>query len=510
MAGRYWLVVLCAVPSLAVAFTLKTLIMPGKVIEAHADVEEACETCHEDAESETQEELCLGCHVEVRTDILAGAGLHGRHPDVKGGGCYTCHDEHEGRAADITSLDITAFAHVHTDFPLLGAHGQVDCAGCHAAGTEFRDTPRTCIGCHAGDDAHDGALAQTCEGCHNATAWRTTSFVHSRVFALTGKHAATPCAGCHENDSFAATPKQCGACHTGDDVHRGRNGAECGSCHSAVAWNATTFDHAALTSFALRGAHQRLTCESCHVTNLAAALPSTCEGCHRTDDAHGGGLGARCGDCHNAAAWGETGFDHSRVSGFGLTGAHASLECTSCHTAGLELELGRDCASCHREDPHKGQVGARCEACHSQTAWRAPLRFDHGLIAFPLLGKHSELACSDCHASLAFHDAGSNCSDCHSARDAHDGAFGAACGTCHNPRDWEATSFDHAAQTGFALSGAHERATCSACHGARSVPAAGAQACGQCHRADDAHGGRFGPDCASCHSTESFGEIRRR
>jgi hypothetical protein len=89
MARRYWLVFLCAAPSLGVAFTLKTLIMPGKVIEAHAAVEENCASCHEDAAAETQEELCLACHVDVRTDVLAGVGFHGRHPDVRGARCYT-------------------------------------------------------------------------------------------------------------------------------------------------------------------------------------------------------------------------------------------------------------------------------------------------------------------------------------------------------------------------------------------------------------------------------------
>jgi hypothetical protein len=503
-------VFLCAAPSLGVAFTLKTLIMPGKVIEAHAAVEENCASCHEDAAAETQEELCLACHVDVRTDVLAGVGFHGRHPDVRGARCYTCHDEHEGRNADIVRLDVDTFAHVHTDFPLLGRHERVGCAGCHEVGAEFRDAPRTCFGCHAADDAHGGALAQTCEGCHNATAWRSTSFDHSRVFALAGKHAATPCAGCHESTSFTSAPTQCAACHGADDVHRGRNGAQCDGCHSPVAWRATTFDHAALTSFALRGSHQRLRCESCHVENLAASVPSTCQGCHRNDDAHGGALGSQCGDCHTAAEWSETGFDHSRATGFVLAGAHANLACTSCHTAGAQAALGRACASCHRDDPHRGQVGARCESCHSQTAWQAPLRFDHGLIAFPLLGKHAQLECANCHASLAFHDAGTSCADCHSAQDVHGGAFGATCSTCHNPRDWRASSFDHGARTGFALTGAHERASCSTCHSGRPVPAAGAQACGQCHRADDPHGGRFGADCASCHGTDSFREIRRR
>ena len=34
-------------PSTGAAFTLKTLVMPGKVIQAHAQIEEHCERCHE-------------------------------------------------------------------------------------------------------------------------------------------------------------------------------------------------------------------------------------------------------------------------------------------------------------------------------------------------------------------------------------------------------------------------------------------------------------------------------
>lgn len=515
MTGRrYWLAFLAAViPSMGVAFTLKTLIMPGKVVEAHAAIEETCESCHEEDDSRSQAELCLSCHVEVRTDVLAGVGFHGRNPDAKSADCYTCHDEHEGREADIVGLRVDAFAHAHTDFPLLGAHEQATCAGCHAAGTQFRDAPRQCAGCHAGDDVHAGALSSTCESCHSAAAWRLTSFDHSASFPLAGKHAATPCAGCHENQSFAATPKDCASCHRADDTHAGRNGAQCGSCHNAAAWPAVQFDHSALTGFALRGAHQRLSCESCHVTNVAAALPSTCEGCHRSDDPHEGGLGQKCADCHNAAQWGGTRFDHEAVAGYALTGAHADATCTSCHTAGLDAKLERACASCHADDPHRGQVGARCETCHSQVAWATPLRFDHGLVAFPLLGKHAALECSSCHTTLAFHDAGSTCTDCHAAEDAHAGAFGPACATCHTPADWRASSFDHAAETGFPLTGAHRQLTCVSCHGggnAQSLAAAGAPACGQCHRQDDPHGGRFGADCAECHSPDSFSDIRRR
>ena len=59
-----WLaaVAAAAVPSLAHAFTLRSLIMPGPVIEAHAKIEEQCDSCHESKETQKQSELCFACH----------------------------------------------------------------------------------------------------------------------------------------------------------------------------------------------------------------------------------------------------------------------------------------------------------------------------------------------------------------------------------------------------------------------------------------------------------------
>jgi hypothetical protein len=499
-------------PSIGVAFTLKSLIMPGRVITGHANIEDDCNSCHERTQPEEQRDLCFACHAEIGGDFTSGNGFHGRYPGVKNAECSTCHAEHEGRNADITGLDIERFEHVHTDFPLLGAHADAACTDCHAADAAYRDAPRQCADCHASDDVHLGTLGPTCSSCHAETDWRRSLFDHDGArFALTGKHVDAVCGDCHEDQVFVGTPTQCVQCHRGNDVHRGRNGEQCGSCHDAAAWAVPRFDHAGITSFALAGSHRALTCESCHVENLTAALPTTCVGCHQAHDAHGGRLGTSCGDCHASDQWRVTDFDHGAVTDFPLGGAHAGLQCTTCHESGVDVPLGVQCASCHEEDPHKSQLGARCDSCHSETAWLAPIRFDHGLGRFPLLGRHAGLACSDCHASVAFHDAGGTCTACHAGDDVHDGYFGQECATCHNPSGWLAWIFDHDSVTAFPLTGAHGDVACASCH-RRPVAEMGAaaDACGQCHRRDDPHGGRFGADCGNCHTPSSFSELRGR
>jgi hypothetical protein len=496
--------------SVGVAFTLKSLIMPGRVIEAHADIEDDCDSCHERTEGENQSDLCFVCHTPIRDDVASRTGFHGRNPEASTAACYTCHAEHEGRDADVVGLDVATFAHAHTDLELEGAHAELMCTDCHTSDAEYRDAPNQCVGCHKSEDVHMGTLGTECTTCHSPTAWVRTKFDHSRTrFALTGAHSEATCAACHQDQTFVGAERECVGCHLSEDVHEGRNGAQCGTCHSATAWLVPSFDHAAKTGFALRGSHANLACESCHVTNLAAALPSTCNGCHRTDDPHEGRLGESCSSCHDSNQWAATRFDHTAITDFVLRGAHVDVQCTTCHADGVDAPLGHECTSCHAEDPHQTQLGSRFESCHSETAWHSPVRFDHGLIAFPLLGRHATLECSACHASAAFHDAGAACVDCHAAADPHGGNFGAECATCHNPTDWHAWIFDHAA-TAFPLTGAHARSACASCHQqAATEMSAAPRECGQCHRRDDPHAGGFGNDCASCHTTESFEELGR-
>jgi len=516
----FWLAIVAAAaavsPSWSAAFTLRSLIMPGQVIEGHAKIEEQCDSCHESKETQKQSELCFACHNEIRGDRVSGSGLHGARA-AAGKECVECHAEHKGRAANITGLDAKAFTHAQTQFPLAPAHAGKPCASCHAEGKKYREAPTQCSACHARDDAHQGKLGTACEGCHTATAWKMADFDHAKAaFTLAGAHAMADCTACHRDRVFVGTPTQCVQCHRTKDKHAGKNGTDCAACHAATAWADVSFDHGARSGFALTGRHKQLACQSCHAAGVAAAVPRACVGCHKGDDRHEGKLGTGCADCHQTTRWSDTGFDHSAATRFALRGAHARLECAACHVHGVDAPLGRDCASCHAEhDPHEGQLGARCGGCHSDAAWRESVRFDHGLAAFPLLGKHAALDCKSCHASLAFHDAGSACSDCHAKDDPHAGRFSSTCSTCHNPTDWRDARFDHEKSTRFALTGAHRDVACETCHRAaadasRALAAAARGGCVQCHRRDDPHGGRFGGNCGECHGTTSFTEIKGR
>ena len=104
------------------AASIETLVMPGQVSEAHADIEAECSECHAPFSKTLQRDLCLSCHDHkgVMEDLEAGTGFHGRSETVGNVECATCHTEHEGRESDIVGLDMETFDHGLTDFALKG------------------------------------------------------------------------------------------------------------------------------------------------------------------------------------------------------------------------------------------------------------------------------------------------------------------------------------------------------------------------------------------------------
>ncbi|RIK90852.1 MAG: cytochrome C [Proteobacteria bacterium] len=514
---RRWAIVACwlAAAGPAQAGVFETLVMPGPVAKAHADIEGECAKCHEPFRAEAQRGLCLDCHDAVAADQRERAGYHGKHPVAAKAECRSCHGEHRGRDADVAGLDRAAFDHAMSDFALEGLHATVRCAACHAAGKPFRDAGRACGDCHGDADPHRGELGRDCAKCHDAGGWAGARFDHATTdFALAGRHAEVRCGACHAG-GYASTPADCGSCHLVDDAHRGRYGTRCGDCHAAAGWKEAAFDHARDTRFALAGRHAEIACEGCHASGFEKALATDCASCHRADDVHEGRHGSRCGDCHGAAAWTPARFDHDVRTKFALAGAHRGLACESCHTRPAhEQALATTCISCHRDDDaHEGQQGESCERCHVAAGWREQVRFDHDLARFPLLGMHAVTACESCHTTAAHRGTATACSDCHRDDDAHGGAFGARCESCHNPNAWAAWRFDHAVQAHFALEGAHAELACASCHQPASEGGALraiATDCGSCHEADDRHQGDLGRDCGRCHGQADWRDVRVR
>ena len=259
----------------------------------------------------------------------------------------------------------------------------------------------------------------------------------------------------------------------------------CENCHTTTSWAPLRaqpeFDHNRETKFPLRGLHQNVACNECHVSKVFRQAGKQCADCHA--DFHRRQLGAQCENCHTVRGWrvaAQSVSDHRNR--FPLLGAHAAVACESCHrgaATGNFVGLSTQCFSCHRQQYANAQsVNHRaagfptaCETCHNVDSWQVA-RFDHAQFArFALTGAHRDLACSSCHAGGKFQGMAADCFGCHArdfanaANPNHVGAgFPRDCSSCHSTSSWQGATFDHSTATKFALTGAHASTACGSCH----------------------------------------------
>lgn len=411
------------------------LVMPGPVVDGHAKLEKDCGKCHEAFSRKSQTRLCLDCHKDTAADRTTSKRFHGRQPDAAKQECNHCHTDHKGRDADIVQLDRETFNHAFTNFELRNAHKAVPCTGCHLLAVKFRKAPGRCFDCHKAKDAHKGRLGEKCDDCHNEAKWRQVkTFDHNTTrFPLQGSHSTVACAGCHSGERYKGVGTRCMDCHQIQDVHTGRYGAKCESCHDQKKWKTIHFDHDK-TKYPLRAAHVKVKCDLCHPGDIYRdKLETTCVSCHQKDDKHKGKLGNRCEQCHGEANWRRTtSFDHD-ISRFPLIGRHAVVACEECHRSLQYKGAPLNCDACHRDKHHEGRLGPKCEPCHNPNSWKR-WRYDHDTQThYPLTGAHHDLDCQACHATKNVAKAmlPMDCLSCHRQDDTHHGAFGPSCERCH-------------------------------------------------------------------------------
>lgn len=547
---RSWIAAASLGAVLVVAYVDVGRRSPGPVSGVHARVAEleggaACAACH-GGWSQSLSDACLVCHELIGLQIEAAEGLHGTLAEASAAitdarACGRCHGEHHGLSFTTVNTrsfalagvaDVLAFDHSRIGWQMDGRHTELTCVECHqhaGAGTlpegarRFLDESQSCATCH--DDPHAGQFALACSTCHVQTSFDQHVFPdHTRHLALVGGHADLSCRDCHDATNshslevLAAersrpSARGCSDCHESPHTAAMVEGLArqeglpvaraCSVCHTqeAAAFTVANLEFSvelhALTAFPLAGAHAEVACSQCHGDATRGAdvhylgTPMRCEDCH--GDAHRGAFAAHvadlgaeaagtCAVCHGAERFAEVvSFEHGHFTGFTLEGAHRESECAACHVTRSEPdEFGRSFG-------------------------RADERFP--LQAGNLDAPSEPGTCARCH------------------KDPHDGMFAAPpgapaatdCARCHGEVSFRAVvdSFDHGAETGFVLAGAHRLASCGACHAplaapdrlGRTMEAAHGTRCADCHA--DPHGGQFQrpdvllpegeTDCGRCH-----------
>jgi hypothetical protein len=262
---------------------------PHGGVRSHAELANRCSACHVPLGADgTMESRCLECHRDIREEIVSRAPLHGR---LAGGErCRDCHTEHRGAQAVITEW--SRFDHAATGFALTGKHDTLQCVACHVGhgNRGYEGLTASCASCHAEPQVHLGKFGTDCVACHTTQTWKNVTlpdtgqaaFDHSTTtFPLTGQHGSVKCAACHKANVFKGTPKSCVACHAEPEVHRGKFGTDCVTCHSTTTWKGATLPRE-LHPFPMHHGNGRRpsACVVCH-KDPATYRTYTCYGCHK-------------------------------------------------------------------------------------------------------------------------------------------------------------------------------------------------------------------------------------
>ncbi|MEQ1503676.1 MAG: hypothetical protein ABMB14_15665 [Myxococcota bacterium] len=461
MRGAGWLWVALAVLCGLVASTparaqgFGSFISPGPLSYDHADIDTVtgCTNCHSPG-SGPSPDRCMTCHESVKKQVSTKVGFHARRATA----CGKCHGEHKGKDRELIPIisknDATFDHRIDTGWALEGEHDRIGCEQCHK-------TPRKYIG-----------LDPECTSCHQ------------------DPHGA--------NLSRRPLLKNCDTCHDANDW-------------DALPLSATVFDHTRIADadYLLDGEHLEVDCVDCHFEmKFVPVEHATCVSCH-VNTHRASFKNEACTSCHpNASTWAVPGFDHDRAQ-YHLAGQHTKVACDDCHEADKTEPLAfQRCDNCHM-DIHRNQFAPRgCDACHTVQTARFALRdYDHAQTEYPLIGKHAEQECEECHQdrdkAVYVNLAHDDCDACHD--DAHAGRFEpTACDTCHIPDGFHVQAFDHD-KTDFPHTGKHIGLECNKCHRDfqwNGIPHA---SCVDCHYTKNPHGESItGEQCESCHTTTGF------
>jgi len=282
-----------------------------------------------------------------------------------------------------------------------------------------------------------------------------------------------------------------------------------------------SFDHMT-TGFLLRGAHEQVRCETCHIKGIFKGTPKDCASCH-VDGNQRGALAkpfnhiqtaAACDTCHTTSSFGAVLFSHVSVT---------PGSCATCH----------DGRRAQGKGPTHFPTTLSCDQCHKTGSFIPALNFDHSSLNGVLT------TCSTCHDGRRAKGPPGNhiptpiksqCATCHLVSTLtgftsfaggmmDHGGVTSGCAACHGPNVTASsfagiTSIVVMPPTTPAGPGAHipSGTTCESCHvGAlpaglippnATVTAPGTRFATPVPTTTQIHGGVTG-NCSSCHETNA-------
>ena len=494
-----------------------------------------CKQCHLSLEFKKTGNNCIDCHTDIHAQTLG--------PD-----CGRCHTPSSWVVNDITGM------HMRGRFPLVGAHVTADCFSCHKDAKSnfllFGPLGVQCIDCHRDNynsttnpNHINSDFSTNCIECHNMTAFSWTGAdINHNFFPLTAGHDIKECQKCHKSGSYANTSPACISCHQPDYSSTNNPGhaalqfsTNCSECHTTnPGWRPADYkDHDSKSFPIYSGSHkgQWGVCSDCH-PNSSNYGQYTCINCHK-DGQHEGVPGyaynnEACLACHPTGS--KDGINHNVV--FPLTGAHATTQCSKCHTNGYP-NTPTTCVACHQANYNQSanpghtklNIPLECATCHTTVPGWKPATFAIHNNYYVIAGTHVQIAtnCAVCHNGN-YNTTPNTCEGCHLANynsttnPSHSAAqFPTTCIQCHNQTAWSPSSWNHDNQYFPIYSGRHNGtwSKCTDCH--TNVSNYSVYSCIDCHQhnptsTNSSHQGVSGYSynsiaCFTCHPKGNAGKM---
>ena len=295
----------------------------GVITDPSLGDSDGCLSCHHDLPDEFPQDRLRTPHNEL---------VHGQVVDVS---CSDCHGG-VGHGFDPVSGEVICSMSV--------------CLDCHQT-RQLDSDLSDCGVCHIGP--HDAAVAMECRACHQSTELWPEVTMAAHPVELVDKHAEAQCFDCHQKPDFAGLEYVCSNCH--QPPGEPHFGPDCDTCHTPTSFEDATLPPE-LHPVPLVGAHQRATCEACHVEGEQAPK-YVCSNCHQSPENH---LEGACDTCHTPEGWAES--VASLVAQFPQIShtVDGRDDCLMCHDpagqikpapADHEDRVKEQCALCHKVAP---------------------------------------------------------------------------------------------------------------------------------------------------------------
>ena len=184
-------------------------VMPGKLSQSHAFLENNCTACHTPGKG-VEAKNCIVCHADNQTVLQRQPSAF--HENI--GSCSECHLEHQGRIPSTIKMDHVALARIglkqldaspvandpsraaliawlkQSDSPPLIQQPQRE-QSLLMPHLQREESLLNCASCHQSKDRHVGLFGTDCAQCHATAKWTLPSFRHP-------SSASQSCAQCHQ------------------------------------------------------------------------------------------------------------------------------------------------------------------------------------------------------------------------------------------------------------------------------------------------------------------------